>query len=191
MFLFMAVNTENIETRDERLDSYLTAMANGDTAAFASLYEEAYSAVYGFSLSVLKNHHDAEDAAQNTFVVLHTSAASYTAQGKPMAYIFTIARNICRMKLRETKKTAVSPIEDNANLTFSDDHSLSTDDRLLLQTVLSVLSDDDLQIVMLHAVAGMKFREIAALLDLTTSTVLSKYHRSLTKLKKHLSKEDA
>ena len=94
------------------------------------------------------------------------------------------------MKLREAKKTAVSPIEEHVNLTFSDDHSLSTDDKLLLQTVLSVLSDDDLQIVMLHAVAGMKFREIAALLDLTTSTVLSKYHRSLDKKKKHLSKEE-
>lgn len=190
MFLLMTIDAENIESRNVRLDSYLEAIANSDNTAFAKLYEETYSAVFGFALSILKNHHDAEDAAQNTFVVLHTSAASYTAKGKPMAYIFTITRNICLMKLRDAKRSDTSPFDDYADLTFEDDHSLSADDRLVLHTVLSVLSDDDLQIVMLHAVAGLKFREIASLLDLTISTVLSKYHRSLSKLKKHLSEEE-
>ena len=189
MFLFMTIDTENIESRDERLDSYLSAVANGDNDAFAKLYEETYSAVFGFALSILKHHHDAEDAAQNTFVVLHPSAAAYEAKGKPMAYIFTVTRNICLMKLREAKKTAATSVEDYEHLAFEDDHSLSTEDKLVLQTVLSVLSDDDLQIVMLHALAGMKFREIAHLLDLTISTVLSKYHRSMTKLRKHLIEE--
>lgn len=189
MFLLMTIDTENIESRDERLDSYLKAIAEGDNGAFAKLYEETHSAVFGFALSILKHQHDAEDAAQNTFVVLYTSATAYEAKGKPMAYIFTVTRNICLMKLREAKKTAAAPVEDYAELAFEDDHSLSTEDKVVLQTVLSVLSDDDLQIVMLHALAGMKFREIAHLLDFSISTVLSKYHRSMAKLKKHLTEE--
>ena len=45
------------------------------------------------------------------------------------------------------------------------------------------LSEEERQIVMLHAVAGFKHREIAATLDLPLATVLSKYNRALKKLK--------
>lgn len=177
-------------TVDDHIDSYLQAIAENDNSAFEKLYKETYSAVYGFALSILKHHHDAEDAAQNTFVALHSAAASYKSKGKPMAYIFTVTRNICLMKLREAKKSAAAPIEEYTDLVFDEDHSLRSEDKIVLQTVLSVLSDDDLQIVMLHALAGMKFREIANLLDLTTSTVLSKYHRAMAKLRKHLIEEE-
>ena len=45
------------------------------------------------------------------------------------------------------------------------------------------LSDEERQIAVLHAVSGMKFREIAELLGLPLSTVLSKYHRSMKRLR--------
>ena len=61
---------------------------------------------------------------------------------------------------------------------------VSQEDRLMLRMVLQVLSEEELQIVMLHAVAGCKHREIAQLLELPLPTVLSKYHRALKKLRK-------
>ena len=39
------------------------------------------------------------------------------------------------------------------------------------------------KVVLLHAVSGLKHREIAALLELSLTAVLSKYHRALKKLK--------
>ena len=60
---------------------------------------------------------------------------------------------------------------------------VSSDERVLLQTAMKILSDDEQQIVMLHAVAGVKHREIAALLDMPTATVLSKYSRAIKKLR--------
>lgn len=190
MFLLMIVDTENNISADAGLDSYLRAIADGDIVAFENLYKETYSAVYGFALSILKHHHDAEDAAQNTFVAIHSAAASYTSKGKPMAYIFTVTRNICLMKLREAKKTAAAPVENYDALAFEEDHALTSEDKFVLHTVLSMLSDDDLQIVMLHTLAGMKFREIAVLLDLPTSTVISKHRRAMTKLRKYLTEEE-
>lgn len=52
------------------------------------------------------------------------------------------------------------------------------------------LADEERQILMLHAVTGMKHREIAELLQLSLSTVLSKYHRALKKLRKCLGGEE-
>ena len=51
---------------------------------------------------------------------------------------------------------------------------------------LERLSDQERQIVALHAVAGFKHREIAALLELPLSTVLAKYARAIRKLKQYL-----
>ena len=56
---------------------------------------------------------------------------------------------------------------------------------------LSTLSDEERQIIMLHVTAGLKHREIAQLLELPLSTVLSKYRRALSKLKQKLEGGDA
>ena len=55
---------------------------------------------------------------------------------------------------------------------------------------LTVLSDTERQIVVLHAVSGFKHREIAAMLNLPLPTVLSKYNRAIKKLRSQLEKED-
>ena len=52
------------------------------------------------------------------------------------------------------------------------------------------LSDEERQIVVLHAAAGFRHREIADMLGLPLPTVLSKYHRTLKKLRTFLEKGD-
>lgn len=100
-----------------------------------------------------------------------------------MAWILTIARNLSLMRLREINKSAevCSELADET----SDFSAISdSENRLILQTAFGILDNSERQIVLLHAVSGMKHREIAALLELPLSTVLSKYTRSLKKLKK-------
>ena len=57
---------------------------------------------------------------------------------------------------------------------------------MILETALKTLGEEERQIVMLHAVSGLKHREIAALLGLSLPTTLSRYHRALAKLQKQL-----
>ena len=63
---------------------------------------------------------------------------------------------------------------------------MTADDKVVLQQCMRVLSDDERQIVVLHAVSGFKHREIAELMDLALPTVLSKYHRAIKKMKAYL-----
>ena len=53
---------------------------------------------------------------------------------------------------------------------------------MTLEALLSALGDEERQIVTLHALTGLKHREIAELLGLPLATVLSKYSRALKKL---------
>jgi RNA polymerase sigma-70 factor (ECF subfamily) len=64
------------------------------------------------------------------------------------------------------------------------------EDKLVLETTLEILAEDERQIVLLHAVSGMKHKEIAKNLGIPLSTALSKYHRALKKLKENLKEEE-
>lgn len=166
------------------LESLLLDMTRGDQEALAQLYHRTRTAVFGLALSYLKNRHDAEDVTQDTFVRAWENAPSYRPQGKPMAWLLTIARNLSLMKLREKDRTESLPEEDWA-LPGPDD-ALTTEDRTVLSAAMSVLEDEEQRIVLLHAVTRLKHREIAESLSLPLSTVLSKYHRALKKLRRKL-----
>ena len=170
------------------LEGCLARIAEGEREALALLYEHTRVMIYGFALSICKNAQDAEDVLQDTYTRVWTNAASYRPSGKPLAWLFTVARNLALMKLREERKTLDLPQEEWERL---EDHSTprGLEDKAVLRAAMERLSDEERQIVMLHAVAGFRHRETAALLTLPLPTVLSKYQRALKKLRTILKEE--
>ena len=150
---------------------------------FALLYWEYRDLMFYLALRILGSQQDAEDAVQETFVKAFQSASQYRSQGKPMAWLMTIARNEALQLLRERRRTVAMTPEDWQEQ-FSDRPDFSQEDLLTLRALLETLSDEERQIVSLHALGGLKHREIAAMLDLALPTVLSKYHRAMKKLGK-------
>ena len=144
--------------------------------------DRARTAVYGLALSYLKNTHDAEDVTQDTFVRVWENVHQYQSRGTPLAWVLTVARNLARMKLRERGKTEELEPESWERLA-ADSPLVTVEDRQVLWAALEGLTDEERQVVTLHAVTGWKHKEIAHLLDLPLSTVLSKYRRALQKLR--------
>lgn len=162
-------------------EDLILRIANNDNDAFCKLYSLIDKAIYGFILSIVKNQFDAEDIMQNTFIKIRTSAHLYKKQGKPLAWIFTIARNITLMEFRSKNKLSSNSFDELSNdIKFSDE--INVDDKIVLEAVFKVLTAEERQIVIMHALTGMKHREIAEILELPTSTVLSKYSRSIKKM---------
>lgn len=184
--MFGTTSTErNTPLSQTELDDCLERIALGDKNALAELFAATKAPVYGFALSIVKNAHDAEDVLQECYVKIWNAAGGYVSQGKPMAWILTIARNIATSLLRERSKSSELPDDDwHENLAYSP--SVSTDERLVLEGAMELLGDDERQVVMLHAVSGLKHIEIAGLMSLPLSTVLSKYNRAKKKLRKTL-----
>lgn len=163
-------------------------IAKGDLAAFEELYQLTQKSVYSFALSILRNHEDAMDVLQETYLKIRGAAHLYKPMGKPMAWIFTIARNLAMTKIRTNKKADYISEEDiSDNLSFS--YVTDRDDKLVLQAALSILDTEEREILLLHAVSGFKHREIADSLSMSLGTVLSKYQRSLIKLRKYLKEQ--
>ncbi len=189
MLFLLSLSNFSSHTLPALCDEDILSIANGDREALRRVYTEINGSIYGFALSITKNTHDAEDVLQETVLSVHENAVSYKPQGKPMAWIFTIARNHALSKLRENIRTKGL----NENLNFDDEPFSSVDDadsKIVLKAALTLLDDEEARIVMLHASTGMKNREIAEILQLPLGTVLSKYHRAIKKLRNHLEEKE-
>lgn len=167
-----------------QLEHWIKATGCGDRKALEKLYDATAPAVYAIALSILKNEADAEDVLQETFMAILGAADQYQPQGKPMAWIITIAKNRS-YKLQKQNRRYLSLVEESLPAC----PFLDPDDRILLQSCLKLLSEEEQQIVIFHAVAGCKHRQIAEVLGLPLSTVLSKYRRALKKLRTALDQE--
>lgn len=170
---------------DEKL---LNLVAKGDEEAFRQLYQNTDKTIYSFILSIIKNPQDAEEIMQETFMKIWTSAVSYQSQGKPLAWMFTIARNLCYMKFREQKHQSDLGLYDLSEKELGEFCPQIEDaaDKMVLYAALNILKEEERQIVLLHTAAGLKHREIASSLQMPLATVLSKYNRAMKKLQNHL-----
>lgn len=186
MVTFILTIEESTSAKRPIDETWILQIAAGDRDALRQLYEAVGDRVYGFALSLVRNPQDAEDVLQETFVRIHTHAKAYRPQGKPLAWIFTIARHLAMDKRRQQgRMQSLSAPDDVVDLSAID----RAEHRILLDSLLNHLSAEDRQILILHAVVGMKHREIATVMGWPLNTVLSRYRRALNRLKSIVKEE--
>ena len=189
MLFTFAFGEDSERARAAVRDEDILAVARNGPDALRRLYEKTSKGVYAYALSLLKNAHDAEDVCQETFLSIYDKAGDYEPQGKPMAWIITVAKRHALTVLRKERGKSYIEEAEKAN-TEAFSRTENTEQRLLLQAATEVLNDDERQIVILKAVAGMKAREIGKILGMPLNTVLSKYHRAIGKMRLYIEKED-
>ena len=174
-------------TPDEQL---ILKIAAGDRDALAEVYLRHKGAVYAFALSILHDAHAAEDVLQDTYLQLWNAAGSYVPRGQsPLSWLLGIARNTALKHLRTAQRDAAVPLEEVPEAADPLDAYLAAENRIVTRAVMASLTAEERQIVVLHAVAGMKHREIAKLMEKPLSTVLNKYRRALKKLESLLGEQ--
>lgn len=179
MLTLMMLVQEPTKKLDESLFEKIAA---NDMQALETLYISTERTLYAYLLSLTRNHDTSVDLLQETYLKVMGAAHLYTPQGKPLAWMFTIARNLYMDDIKK-KQREVAVGEDGLYDQVSLSYEMHPENRLVLTTALTELTEEERSIILLYAVSGMKHREIAKLLDLNLSTVLSKYHRALKKLK--------
>ncbi|HBD01586.1 MAG TPA: RNA polymerase sigma factor [Lachnoclostridium sp.] len=173
------------------VEELLKKVAVGDQEAFRQLYQNTDRTIYSFILSIVRHPQDAEEIMQEVYLKIWTSASGYKSQGKPLAWMFTIARNLCYMKFREQKHDSDVTLED---LTGAESGEVCPEiemaaDKMVLLAALQILKEEEREIVLLHTSGGMKHREIAASLKIPLATALSRYNRAMKKLENYLREE--
>ncbi|MCM1290082.1 MAG: RNA polymerase sigma factor [Corallococcus sp.] len=179
----MPTTTKDMPPNTAVVERCIYGIAHGDAESLRVLYEQTSGAVYAYALSITKNVFDAKDILHDCIVKVYESAGSYVSHGKPMAWILTIAKNLCYTKFRQNSRFC-EMTDEAIEGHFADNDRMSADDKIVVTQCLSRLAEDERKIVVLHAVSGLKHRDIAKLTDIPISTVISKYNRAIKKLQK-------
>ncbi len=172
------------------LDYQMALLQDGDEQAFEKIYNETKRPVFSFIFSFCKNYHSAEDLMQNTYIKVRQNVDSYHRGTNPLAWIFTIARNLTLNEINKQSRELTSDFSDGSENLLGDYSIKSSTESPLLKTMQSVLNETEQQIVLLYVVSGFKHREIADMLEKPLGTVLWTYRNAILKLKKELEKED-
>lgn len=167
------------------LENVIQKIATGNAFAVGELYDLVKNDVFAFALSKTGNKSDAEDIMQDTFVNIYKHATQYVPHGKPMAWIITIELNLIRRHFQIAKRT--TSLEEIKDFSLGE-HTFEqkvVNNQFLLK-LLSILNEEEREIISLHMVSGFKHREISRVLNKPLSTVLSKYNRAMKKLQQYV-----
>lgn len=185
MVLFQSIDINEKNKKIEIDETLFSEIAAGNKEAFTRLYRITDRVIYAYILSILKNIEDTKDVMQETYLKILSAAHLYQPQGKPLAWMFTIARNLSLMHIRKnTKHTMTEPLEleNRQDLSYIE----HTDEKLVLEAALNILNEREHQIILLHTLAGWKHREIASYMNLSLSNTIKTYNRAIKKVKKYL-----
>lgn len=139
-----------------------------------------YDKIYRYCYFKLGNPETAEDITQEAFLKFF-SQASYQDQGKPSAYLHTIAKNLCIDYFRKAKP---EPLDENAIAA-----ELNMETSISLRCAVNSLSDELRELVLLLYANELGINEIAAVTSQSRFAVRRKIAKALSELKKSLGKE--
>jgi RNA polymerase sigma-70 factor (ECF subfamily) len=181
---------------DEEL---LTHFCKGQKEAFGILVRRYERELFGYLRRYLGDSTLAEDVFQNTFVQLFVKSNQYEA-GRPVRpWLYTIATNQAIDALRRNGRHQAVSLDQQREEGFDGDiHSLlesleargsgpldlaqGAERRERVRASVEKLPDFLRQVLILAYYQGLKYREIADVLDIPVGTVKSRLHAALVKL---------
>ena len=164
----------------------------GDTEAFSYLYQEFYTPVYRYVYFRLgRSKESAEDVTQEVFLKVYTSFGSYAYSGKsPLAYFYTVAKNILIDRSRK-KQIQLVPLDDDDNILEQiPDSVLDANEQLMreeeargLREKIALLSPDQQDVILLRFIDGLSTKEVANILGKNEAAVRQLQSKGLKSLR--------
>ncbi len=158
----------------------------GDEAALESLFERYETPLFQFLFGVLRDHHRAEDALQETFVRA-LERLDGVDPDHLRGWLFTVAYHQAmlarrRLKARAAREAGQPDVPDPAPGPAQ--RAEQRDDARRLGELLARLPPGQGEVIRLHVYEGKRFREIAAALGCPLGTALARMHDGLRRLRK-------
>ncbi len=164
----------------------LTRFRAGDNTALEPLLARYEEPVFRYLFGVLRNHHEAEDALQETFVQAIRKVETAEA-GTFRGWLFTVAHNQAMLLKRKAKRLPAQA-DDFALLGLigdlpADHTATATDEARVVRELLDLLPAPQRAVIAARVFDGKTFREVAAALGCPLNTALARMHEGLKKLR--------
>lgn len=144
-----------------------------------------YDDIYKYCYWKVKNHSDAEDLTQETFLRFVQTLSDYSEQGKPKALLYTIARNLCINWYKQARPLPLSEIEELSSVKTESDQ-LET--RFALEQYVKELPSGQQEILLLRYGQELQVNEISQILNISRFSVMYRIRTATKTLNKKLRK---
>jgi RNA polymerase sigma-70 factor (ECF subfamily) len=179
-------------------DRRLVEAAQADPAQFEALYRKYLAQVYSFAYYELRDHHEAEDATERTFLAALSSIGRFEERARPAdgagastfrVWLFQIARNAVAQRRRHRRRHPEAPLEAATGVAGSFDveaAAVRRDEAGSAVAALSRLPGDRRRALILRFVDEMTTKEIAGILGRSEGAVRVLIHRALRSVAREL-----
>lgn len=180
---------------NELIDKFLA----GDKSSFDALVSKYQGLVFNLCLKMLGNYEEALDVAQDIFLKVYESLKFFQGKAKFSTYLYRITINFCRNRLRALnryRKKAVFSIDDPVETEdgliereFADKNPTPRESweekerQKAVLLALNSLSPEYKEVIILKEIEGLKYEEIASILNISVGTVKSRLSRARDILK--------
>lgn len=156
-------------------------------ARVATLFDEHAGMVLGLCRLLLRDHHEAEDACQQTFVSAYRALLRGTEPREAAPWLAAIARNECRARLRKRARAPIA-LDGDLELELSDSQDLAevADRRAelaALATEIAKLPSRQREAIALRDFLGLSYEEVASTLSVSVPVVESLLFRARRRLR--------
>lgn len=172
----------------------------GDDAAFNYLVEKYRRPMASFMFRMAHNQAVAEELAQEVFLRVYRSRASYQADAKFTTWLYRIATNLAVNHARDTRseRTASTvnldePDQETGTTPDVADAKPSVEERLLYEERLAAIRQRVMELperqrlaVLMHKYQGLDYRQIGEVLKLSESATKSLLFRAYESLRESL-----
>jgi RNA polymerase sigma-70 factor (ECF subfamily) len=160
-----------------------------DEQQLVELFDELRSPLLRYLLSFGVPAHEAEEVIQEVFLALFQHLQQGKSRQNLRGWVFRVAHNLGLKSRLATTREAVNVLGSRAALAAvrpdpaenPEEQLLSNQKHMRLQAILRALPEQDQWCLSLRA-EGLRYREIAEVLDMSLASVAASLGRSLTRL---------
>jgi RNA polymerase sigma factor (sigma-70 family) len=167
------------EASDEDL---VRAVRRGEIEAFDVLYARYSRRLFSYLLHLVHDRGRAEDLLQDVFLTALRSDALELAPGKFGGWLFTVARNRALSVNRRESRPILVPIEEAPPTPEAEAAKRET--LALLSEAIGALSEQHRDVLILKEVAGLTYRQIAAVQNVPEGTAKSRLHHAIRSVRR-------
>ncbi|MDR9415349.1 MAG: RNA polymerase sigma factor [Gracilimonas sp.] len=160
---------------------------NGDLDKLGLLFERYNRPLFRFFYRMCKDNQVSEDLVQSVFERILRYRESYSGSGKFSTWLFSVARNAHIDHYRKEQRNVDSIEIDEERLEVESEDPVTVHNKEskkhLLERALDRLDEDKREIVILSRYEGLKYKEIAEILDSTEGAIKVKMFRAMKELR--------
>lgn len=151
------------------------------------LVHDHYQAVYRYAYRLSGSSMDAEDLTQQAFLVAQQKLHQVREVEKVDRWLFVVLRSCFLKSHRRQRPTSAAAIELNVNeIPAAADDLANNVDQEQLQAAIDDLPENFRLVVMMFYFEQLSYKEIAATLDVSIGTVMSRLSRAKGRIRQRL-----